>query len=105
MTGGVAVATTTLPGEAARIDIVVDTNIWLDMLVFDDFRSRRLAALLHANSPRRLPSSGEVRAELADVVTRPQFRLDKARQSALLARYDEAVTGVPVAPDCGLACR
>ena len=50
-------------------------------------------------------SSDEMRAELADVVTRPQFKLDEAARIALLARYDGIVTRVPVAPDCRLPCR
>lgn len=92
-------------GEAGRIEIVVDTNIWLDMLVFDDASSRRLAAMLGPVAPLRPLSSDEMRAELADVVKRPQFKLDDARQAALLDRYDCMVSCASVAPDCRLPCR
>ena len=84
--------------------VVVDTNIWLDLLVFDDPRTRRLGSLLAAPTIAAL-SSEAMRAELADVIGRPQFRLDPARQATLLERYDAVVTPAPVAPDCRLPCR
>ena len=97
--------------------MVIDTNIWLDMLVFDDTRTRRLVALLPAAPAAAAPpqpqpiagvrvlSTAEMRAELADVISRPLFRLDAPAQEALLSRYDELVTPVPVALDCRLPCR
>ena len=89
---------------SAAAVVVVDTNIWLDLLVFDDPRTRRLGSLLAASALTVL-SSDAMRAELADVIGRPQFRLDPAGQAALLARYDAVVTAAPVAPDCRLPCR
>ena len=74
-----------MQGEAQPIEVVIDTNIWLDILVFDDPRSRRLASLLLPPARVRPLASDEMRAELADVITRPQFLLDDARQAALLA--------------------
>lgn len=97
--------------------MVIDTNIWLDMLVFDDPRTRRLAELLpaaaavHSADPSRPPegmralSTPEMRAELADVISRTQFGLDSDAQQALLSRYDERVVPAPVALDCRLPCR
>lgn len=87
------------------VDVVIDTNIWLDMLVFDDPRTSRLASLLQPPAGVQPWSSGEMRAELADVITRAQFGLDTARQAALLARYDAIVRTAPVALDCRLPCR
>ncbi|MBA3479681.1 MAG: PIN domain-containing protein, partial [Lautropia sp.] len=75
-------------GEDTPISLVVDTNIWLDMLVFQDPATCRLASLLHPSSPVSALSSDAMRAELADVITRPQFKLGKAEQAALLARFD-----------------
>jgi putative PIN family toxin of toxin-antitoxin system len=95
----------TQSGRSGPIEIVVDTNIWLDMLVFDDSSSRRLAGLLRPDSGVTPLSSDEMRAELADVVTRPQFKLDAPGQAALLERYDRIVTCAAVAPDCRLPCR
>jgi putative PIN family toxin of toxin-antitoxin system len=91
--------------DAERIDVVVDTNIWLDLLVFDDISARRLAGLLRPGSRLRALAAEPMRAELADVVTRPQFRLGDEARFALLARFDAMVTAVPVAPDCRLPCR
>lgn len=85
--------------------VVIDTNIWLDMLVFDDPRTRRLATLLAAPIQVQPLASEEMRAELADVIARPQFGLDAGRQSSLLARFDTTVLAAPSAPDCGLPCR
>ena len=85
--------------------IVIDTNIWLDMLVFDDPRTRRLAALLQAPSQVQPLSSDAMRAELADVIARPQFALDETRRTALLARYDAVVVPAPAALDCRVPCR
>jgi len=92
-------------GEAWPLEVVIDTNIWLDMLVFDDPGSRRLASLLLPPVRVQPLSSDEMRAELADVITRPQFLLDEPRQAALLARYDAIVLPAPVALDCRLPCR
>lgn len=101
------------PGEqaAAPIVVVIDTNIWLDMLVFDDPRTRRLASLLRPAQGAQVAqvaaplSSEEMRAELVDVIARPRFKLDDAAQAALLGRYDAVVTPATVALDCRLPCR
>jgi putative PIN family toxin of toxin-antitoxin system len=97
------------PGTGARatIALVIDTNIWLDMLVFDDAATHRLASLLQPSSvPRLRPlASDAMRAELADVITRPLFKLDAAAQAALLARFDHVVSRAPAALDCRLPCR
>ncbi len=97
--------------DRALTTIVVDTNIWLDILVFHDPGTRRLAAQLQPPSPhQRLQplqalSSDAMRAELADVITRPQFALTDTAQAALLARFDSIVTVTPAALDCRLPCR
>lgn len=103
-----------------RIAVVIDTNLWLDMLVFDDPGTRRLAALLglapaspaHAQAlptgtPRLVAplASAAMRAELADVIGRDRFGLAPARRQALLARYDAIVAVAEPAPDCRLPCR
>jgi len=92
-------------GEDTPISLVVDTNVWLDMLVFQDPGTCRLALLLHPSSPVSALSSEAMRAELADVITRPQFKLGKAEQAGLLARFDGIVTFTPAALDCRLPCR
>jgi uncharacterized protein len=97
--------TLAVDGASRPVDVVIDTNIWLDMLVFDDPRTRRLASLLQPPAGVQPWSSDEMRAELADVIARPLFKLDAARQAALLARYDAVVQPAPVALDCRLPCR
>jgi putative PIN family toxin of toxin-antitoxin system len=94
-----------MAGDLPPLRVVIDTNIWLDMLVFDDPRTRRLAALLAPPVQVQPLASDEMRAELADVIARPQFALDEHRQAALLARYDDIVLPTPLAPDCRLPCR
>ena len=88
-----------------RFRTIVDTNVWLDMLLFDDPRTRRLAEMLAPPSGLGALSSDEMRAELADVITRSHFKLDAAGQAALLTCYDRIVTPAPIAPDCRLPCR
>lgn len=83
--------------------VIIDTNIWLDLLIFDDLRTRRLGALLSTGA-LTAPASKEMRAELVDVIARSQFGLDEGAQAGLLARYDTIVTPAPVAPDCRLPC-
>ena len=91
-------------GGPAPLRIVIDTNIWLDMLVFDDPRTRRLAGLLQPRAPVQPLASEEMRAELADVLTRSRFALDHDRQATLLARFDATVLPAPPMPDCRLPC-
>lgn len=96
------------------LSVVIDTNLWLDLLVFDDPSTRRLAALLEPLAVAPLPeapptltplASEPMRAELADVIDRDRFRLAPQRRILLLARFDALVTTTPVAPDCRLPCR
>lgn len=75
------------------------------MLVFDDPRTRRLASLFQARACVTALGSDAMRAELADVIARPQFELDLMARESLLARYDAIVTPAPAAPDCRLPCR
>jgi uncharacterized protein len=74
------------------------------MLVFDEPRTRRLAALLEPSGSVQPLASEEMRAELADVITRTRFSLDPSRQSMLLDRFDQLVQPAAVAPDCRLPC-
>lgn len=83
---------------------MIDTNVWLDLLVFDDPQARRLASRLDQRQMRAW-STAAMRAELADVVGRPKFALDPPRQAGLLALYDGWVDVVDAAPDCRLPCR
>lgn len=96
--------------------IVLDTNVWLDWLLFDDPRVENLRIARHDAQVRILACS-EARAELADVLTRPrliaQGLASRTRRGAapsqpdlarMLEAFDAAVTLAARAPHCGLAC-
>ncbi len=66
---------------------VLDTNVWLDWLVFGDPSSDALARAVKAGTVELLASVA-TRAEWIDVIKRPKFMLDEARRIAIAARYD-----------------
>lgn len=84
--------------------LVIDTNIWLDLLVFHDLRAEPLRAGLEAGHYRAVGTAA-MRTELALVLARPQFRQDRAAQEAALARWDTLVEKLDEAPSCNLSCR
>ncbi len=73
--------------------IVVDTNVLLDMLVFDDPRTRGLHAAIERRAVQCLRSR-DTEAELADVLARPRFALDAVMQRAHLHWWHQAATHV-----------
>jgi predicted nucleic acid-binding protein len=83
---------------------VLDTNVWLDWLVFGDpgvtaiVRGVERGALL-------VLGTDETRAEWLDVVARPLFGLDPRARAAAEATYDRWVQPCARAPACALACR
>ena len=97
-----------MPDEIAHqtLHIVLDTNIVMDMLHFQDRRTRWLNhAITHGHV--RCFSDAACLAELERVAAYPEFQLDKTRQDALLENYTrfvikcDAGTGeVPVLPRC-----
>jgi putative PIN family toxin of toxin-antitoxin system len=97
------------------VSVVLDTNVWLDWLVFDDPRVRAVRDASRGGR-LRIMACVEARAELADVLARPrllaQGLASRARRdmvqfdaSQLLDEFDAAVTLGPRAPACGLDCR
>ncbi len=83
--------------------LVIDTNIWLDLLVFDDPRAQPLREGLEAGRYRAIGTPA-MREELAAVLKRPQFRMDAERQQQALARWDGWIETKAVAPPCNLSC-
>jgi putative PIN family toxin of toxin-antitoxin system len=67
--------------------IVLDTNVWLDLLVFDDPRTGALRAALEA---RRVVAvtDGDCRDEWVRVLGYPLLRLDHSRREAMTAAFD-----------------
>ncbi|MDO4231066.1 MAG: putative toxin-antitoxin system toxin component, PIN family [Lautropia sp.] len=84
--------------------LVIDTNIWLDLLVFHDPKAEPLRAGLEEGRYRAVGTEA-MRTELALVLARPQFRQDAAQQEAALARWDALVEKLNEAPACNLSCR
>ncbi|MES2586789.1 MAG: putative toxin-antitoxin system toxin component, PIN family [Pseudomonadota bacterium] len=66
--------------------VVLDTNILLDIFVFDD---QRAANLKQAIMNRSIPvvASQQTMLEFADVISRPLFKLDKTTQEAALMQW------------------
>ena len=66
--------------------VVLDTNILLDIFVFNDKRALHLKEALFDKSIRFIASQKAIE-EFADVISRPLFKLDKQTQAAILAQW------------------
>lgn len=66
--------------------IVLDTNILLDIFVFNDARAVDLKNALIANSITAVASQ-QTLAEFADVISRPLFKLDNIAQAEVLQQW------------------
>ena len=78
--------------------IVLDTNIIMDMLHFADRTTAPLLAALHERRLEAL-TDPECQSELERVLTYPEFRLAPEAQATLLARYLTLATVVPAEPE------
>lgn len=83
--------------------LVVDTNVWLDWLVFDDPRVQPLVAAIDARRVTVL-ATAPMLGELVAVLARPQFALDETRQRVAIDRVTAIVERCDDAPDCRLPC-
>ncbi len=72
------------------LPVVLDTNVVLDMLVFDDPVTRPLAEAL-ADGTLTAWANAETLLELERVLTLPIFKLDRDAQRTVQARYQGAV--------------
>lgn len=66
--------------------VILDTNILLDILVFDDQRAHPLRAAL-SNQELDALVTEDTLDELMDVISRPQFSLDKQKQAEILLQW------------------
>ena len=82
---------------------VLDTNVLLDLWLFDDPSVRALRAAIEAGSVRPLRSA-ECDAEFAEVIGRAQFGLDEAARQSLLARWTRCSEPLAAAAPAPLAC-
>jgi putative PIN family toxin of toxin-antitoxin system len=87
---------------------VIDTNVVLDLCVFDDPTTAALREALDAGSLRWLTTK-PMRDELERVLAYPQIRrrLDKSPHSAgdVLAYFDSTTQTSPAAPKAPLTCK
>jgi hypothetical protein len=74
--------------------IVLDTNVCLDLFVFDDPRCRRLLDALHAGDVIAV-TSASCREEWLRVLCYPQLALDGAAREAATARFDALIQCCP----------
>lgn len=90
-----------------RPAVVLDTNILLDLWVFDDPPSQRLKTALEAGQLDWL-ATAEMRSELARVLAYPQIvpRLAyyQRRAAEVLAAFDRHARVVPPAPKAPVTC-
>ena len=85
-------------------DIVIDTNTWLDWLVFNDPCVAQLRRAVTDGSV--MPwATARTRAELTDVLQRPQFAARLPDPLRALHDYDQLICLAPEPPPCGLVCR
>jgi uncharacterized protein len=78
------------------LPVVLDTNVVLDLLVFDDPVTRPLGEAL-AQGTLVAWADGETLLELERVLTLPIFNLDEARQRDVYTRYQRLVSMAPAA--------
>ena len=76
--------------------VVLDTNVWLDLLLFGDPRCARLQSALAGGAVQVLTSEA-CRAEWQRVLSYPALRLDQDQAMRLAAAYD-ALASVEAAP-------
>lgn len=83
---------------------VIDTNVWLDWLVFDDPRSAVLREAV-ARAELRVIASPRMRAELIVVLQRPLIARRCPQPQAAIAAFDAIVLACEEAPAAPLRCR
>lgn len=86
---------------SAPLPLVLDTNVALDLLVFDDPAVRPLGRALEAGEVTAW-ADGETLAELEYVLAYPSFALDEAARRAAHERYRSLVRMAEGDPDATL---
>ena len=66
--------------------VVLDTNILLDIFVFNDEKAANLKQVL-LNGGISAVASQKTLLEFADVISRPLFKLDEATQAVILGQW------------------
>ena len=71
--------------------VVLDTNILLDILVFNDERAADLKQAILSRTIKPIASQKTL-AELADVISRPRFELSQAMQVEILQQWHSVIS-------------
>ncbi len=82
---------------------VLDTNVWLDCLVFADPSAEPLGACWRTGR-LIVVHTDEIREEWLDVIGRARFALDEAARCEASLAFDRISTLCPRAPACPLLC-
>ena len=93
----------TSPGASRAACVVLDTNVCLDLFVFDDPRCAMLAQALATGALRAITRE-DCRDEWRRVLSYPVLGLDQARREQLVQRYDATMSAcrAPVAETVAL---
>lgn len=83
--------------------LIIDTNVLLDLFVFEDQRANFLHEEINSNRAR-LVYCLEMVEEFADVLSRPQFGLSDARQNDILQRWQSLGTLIHIQQHAPLQC-
>lgn len=92
------------PHDLGLPRVVLDTNAWLDLLLFEDPRIGRLGAAMRRGELLAI-TDGDCRDEWLRVLAYPQLRLDPARRLALAAAFDLLAHRASAAPANAVAPR
>jgi putative PIN family toxin of toxin-antitoxin system len=87
--------------ETAPVPVVLDSNVWIDILVFDDPAARPIRAALEARTIEALIDARCLN-ELTHVLDYPQFvrmGVDKAAALDTLARLSQLIAPAPPADE------
>ena len=83
--------------------LILDTNIVLDLLVFQDSRANWIRDGI-ARGQFELIYSSEMLLELTDVIARPQFAQSGYDQSTVLSSWTQMAIHKPTPPRCSFRC-
>ena len=83
--------------------LVLDTNIVLDLLVFQDPRADWIRDGI-ARGRFELIYTSEILLELTDVIARPQFSQSACDQSTVLSSWAQMAIHKPTPPRCSFRC-
>jgi putative PIN family toxin of toxin-antitoxin system len=71
--------------------VIFDTNVLLDIFVFNDFRAIHLKAAVVDKQVKALATPKTIE-EFADVISRPLFSLEKSAQEYILSEWRNLTT-------------